>query len=192
MFVPHGWWHAVINLETTVAVTQNFVPALHFDEVWQITKRKRAFMLNTWYRGLEAHRPEFAAAAQRLGYIPPVQPASDALCGISAERKQMTTPTVRGSGGTHVQLKKMFQDADEDGFDCLSTQEVAAVLECYYKARGVERSPDQVVEEVDEVRRRQTGSKHADGEVASSLSAEMGQVLGKILMWSSSRRKFMI
>ena len=29
--------------------------------------------------------------------------------------------------------------------------QVAAVLECYYKARGVERSPDQVVEEVDEV-----------------------------------------
>jgi len=40
LHVPSGWWHLVVNLETSIAITQNFVPEAHLTSVLAFLKDK--------------------------------------------------------------------------------------------------------------------------------------------------------
>lgn len=40
LHVPSGWWHLVVNLEPSVAITQNFVPTKHLSAVLDFLKNK--------------------------------------------------------------------------------------------------------------------------------------------------------
>lgn len=41
VFVPGGLWHAVMNLEDTIAVTQNVMTHYNFSSVWRSTRSER-------------------------------------------------------------------------------------------------------------------------------------------------------
>ncbi|ORY97057.1 hypothetical protein BCR41DRAFT_314724 [Lobosporangium transversale] len=41
MFVPRGWWHAVVNLEESIAVTQNYVGSQNLKETMEFLYIKR-------------------------------------------------------------------------------------------------------------------------------------------------------
>ena len=40
LHVPSGWWHLVVNLSSSIAITQNFVPLAHLPKVLAFLKDK--------------------------------------------------------------------------------------------------------------------------------------------------------
>lgn len=46
LFVPQGWWHLAMNLEETVAVTQNFVSRINLQTVLHLLRSRRSDLLS--------------------------------------------------------------------------------------------------------------------------------------------------
>lgn len=101
VFIPGGWWHAVFNVDDTVAVTQNFCSSQNFPAVWRKTRSGRKRMAVKWLKKLETHNPELAALATELNQ-------KDKYVMYSKERSSHSS----ASSSSHKRKKK-HGDHDE-------------------------------------------------------------------------------
>lgn len=60
VYVPHGWGHAVINLEPSVALTLNFVVERDLRECFQRTKADYPELAQEWEKAIGRLRPELS------------------------------------------------------------------------------------------------------------------------------------
>lgn len=66
IFVPGDWWHGVLNLDDTVAVTQNYCGPDNFRLVWKRTRKEREKVAYLWLRNMKRYAPELYERALRL------------------------------------------------------------------------------------------------------------------------------
>lgn len=66
VYIPTGWWHAVLNLEHTVAITQNYCSHANFDSCWRKIRTGRKKMAKKFLSRLETCHPDLAQRAKEL------------------------------------------------------------------------------------------------------------------------------
>jgi len=58
VFVPGGWWHAVVNLDDTIAITQNYCNSVNFERVWLHVRSERKKMAVNFLKNLKKFYPK--------------------------------------------------------------------------------------------------------------------------------------
>lgn len=69
IFVPALWWHAVVNIDDTIATTQNFVSNANLPLVWRCTRSSRPKLAVKWYKRLERFHPHLFQVIRGINLV---------------------------------------------------------------------------------------------------------------------------
>jgi histone arginine demethylase JMJD6 len=99
----------VLNLDDTIAITQNYCSSANFEAVWKKTRSGRKKMAVKWLKLLDENYPQLADAARKLNE------EDDFVMYVSKKHKQ------------EMKKSKSEKNKDERSDDCDTT------LECDYR-----------------------------------------------------------
>ncbi|CBZ52824.1 hypothetical protein NCLIV_026130 [Neospora caninum Liverpool] len=115
IFVPGGWWHAVLNLTDCVACTQNFVSFSFLTPAWRSTRRGRRRYAVLWKERFRRFFPE----AVGLGVLDDCD-AMDGwevrdgkFCRMQAQRGAYLSETSSSSSSSSSSDSESSDDEDE-------------------------------------------------------------------------------
>ena len=182
IFVPGGWWHAVLNLTDTVAVTQNFCSSANFPAVWSDVSEKRPGLAAHWISALDQ---ESLQQQQLQGLVSLAVRHTRMLAEATALQRPRTSPDSDGTTEKECELAKSFLDTlrETDGFasDCaggvLSKHAVTAL------GLFLQHRKDRRVETKEDVRvRRETALQRL---VDGGADEETAQVALRSCKWDA-------
>ncbi|CAF0849711.1 unnamed protein product [Adineta ricciae] len=110
-----GYWHVVLNMDLTVAVTQNFCSSVNFPTVWTRVVRSRPKMSKKFLERLKRRRPDLARLTEKIDVNGDTGPRSDTSSSSSSSSSADSSPDSTDESDTESKPTGNHQRSFEKG-----------------------------------------------------------------------------